>query len=1790
MSSHSQEPLAQGGSFGSGYTLPSRQLPASDPVISKRVCFYKSGDYTFSGHRMVINARTFKTFDALLDALSKKVPLAFGVRTITTPRGIHFVKGLDDLYDGGSYVCSDQKRVKPINLKELNRRQVPWNTTRPVSAKRKRQGVIIETVRKVTERVAIRTPKRLDVIKNRDPSVRRTIILQKRTAPTFDALLDYLSQILQFPVLKLYSTDGRRVDGLAALILCSGVIVAAGNEAFRLANYKFQRSSQTAQAMYVETSEASIPQRQDYNNKSSVHGKGSRKFSSSSERYIVNQINKSRYGNLDSHCIPNGPVDPETAIETCVNATVENQYPAGIIPQDEDIEKSFRVNQDGSMTVEMKVRLKIKQEEMLHWTTTLSRSSISKQTTYPMISESASSSPDCNNAMGKKHINNEGETKEANLPTETKSSVGFIEDKLSDTPEVIERKSTFRRAPTPGPKHNKKKGVKMMPHSEVQELDQYTYMKRTSDNDTTEEYHVVRHSSSRSNRPVPKPRKNTSNNGVAEVLQVEHNGFGVKETVMHIYESQGCYDACFVNEQYSGDSVPLDGSSPAVRPANDERQSSNNDCDIDSCWQPPVVDPVQHQNEEILSLSSEPLSSSCKITNKHASAIDNLAQIAPLQDNVVKENKGDKKRIAKHAESKSKPLDSFNKKPEKVIGGSKNSKKTSSDKLSNKASIGKKSSTDSVKNGQKSKLNEKMQVTKLTGDKSYIKERVTTEINTRSPTKVAPYNGHNVNVPDTKTTTNKMKKSISDILKPKKSLPVSQKTLSSKSKSVNKNLHSSKKSAEANESSAPLPSVNPSPSEIHQYVENWLEKVSPEAVPYMDEDLKSQSKVEFQIGADSEGEDKNQSNFYMKNSCTSTEDIMKPNSSFSVPVCQEGPIQSAVSMPMVREVSQDAKMKMHKSDMAINCVHNIISSPKDKLEPVIRKICTSVQSINRTSHSNPMSNIKKSTSLPDFPSQVASVFGSSCKTFLSFLSMMTLRDSLTGFAPSHGSSPRISSEAMLMMESLQKISTIDNEKKQRASLSDLQNKASSHLKEQWQHYQMKRGRSESELASSKVSEIEMDVACKNMNELIDEQLGIHEIMDELNVPADIRAEISTAIQQAICFCPVSESSVAEIEQNQSALTEEPMLKCSSESEKSNQEAVSEDIFQRETTGKDEKSARDDEEVASQEDREAENLDGSLDKTVSLKDQSSEEINKEEEKESGVAKEDLLDDILKKEITVEDCENRCKTGGDRDTVDSTVEDEQTEVITEKNDLELEEEGEDKDQFENADSNVIHGGKVVCEEVGEEHNQGSDEENYSQGEAPKSADDMIDNAGDYLGDRNESETVATIGEMNEKCEQVSVGSVPEDATSKNVLEEALYLDDENSSCDEVRSENLQDSSVKSTIKYSSEGGCVEKKCNGSHSVSELETEPGENCNLTNPVEISQELLDFVNSALQSSSLIFTYDSQGNVKVAPNLKPAEKTERGTSYDFKCLPSPNTSEITDYRSESFESGGYKTQDSLDIVTESEELNEPFPVCKHSTHKKQDISQEQGSLKRGDSKLSHETKSKGRLSSNDSGTKSSREGLSELSTASSLKADIVQAPETEQCFSSVPGNHSPDGVLIDHGRWLLKENHLIRKSPPESTGMYGHLDSTSVDTSVAEDSPAHYQPQANPLTALSSSELEEMARPPTPKCNYYNMPHGSDSDPFLDDASIKSGQKVVGDIKVEPQSEITKTWANKNGSLSSFTSVEFKLSDRKVHPEGESSAVIQARRTSSGERSVVQAHDLGETRQWRCNQYCPIL
>lgn len=199
-------------SSGSGHTFSTpRTSRIIDPILSKRVCFYKSGDSQFNGLRMVINNRTFKTFDALLDSLSKKVPLPFGVRNITTPRGVHAVHTLDELVDGKSYICSDSRKVKPINLALARKKLPPWYNARPVSSRRR----TVQLGRSFPgQNMFVRTPKRLLIFRNGDPTVKHTVVLHKRTTLTFESILEHISELIQFQVLKLHTADGRRVSVL----------------------------------------------------------------------------------------------------------------------------------------------------------------------------------------------------------------------------------------------------------------------------------------------------------------------------------------------------------------------------------------------------------------------------------------------------------------------------------------------------------------------------------------------------------------------------------------------------------------------------------------------------------------------------------------------------------------------------------------------------------------------------------------------------------------------------------------------------------------------------------------------------------------------------------------------------------------------------------------------------------------------------------------------------------------------------------------------------------------------------------------------------------------------------------------------------------------------------------------------------------------------------------------------------------------------------------------------------------------------------------------------------------------------------------------------------------------------------------------------------------------------------------------------------------------------------------------------------------------------------------------
>ncbi|XP_036855420.2 oxygen-regulated protein 1 [Manis javanica] len=211
-----------------------RHMSFTHPVVAKKISFYKSGDPQFGGVRVVVNPRSFKTFDALLDNLSRKVPLPFGVRNISTPRGRHSITSLEELEDGESYLCSHGRKVQPVDLDKARRRPRPWLSSRAISAHAHHSPAAATPSK-------LRSPRRLVVFRNGDPKTRCTVFLSRRVTQSFEALLQHLTEVMRRPVTKLYATDGRKVLSLQAVILSSGAVVAAGREPFKPGNYDVQK-------------------------------------------------------------------------------------------------------------------------------------------------------------------------------------------------------------------------------------------------------------------------------------------------------------------------------------------------------------------------------------------------------------------------------------------------------------------------------------------------------------------------------------------------------------------------------------------------------------------------------------------------------------------------------------------------------------------------------------------------------------------------------------------------------------------------------------------------------------------------------------------------------------------------------------------------------------------------------------------------------------------------------------------------------------------------------------------------------------------------------------------------------------------------------------------------------------------------------------------------------------------------------------------------------------------------------------------------------------------------------------------------------------------------------------------------------------------------------------------------------------------------------------------------------------------------------------------------------------
>ncbi|KAM8725855.1 oxygen-regulated protein 1-like [Acanthopagrus schlegelii] len=72
--------------------------------------------------------------------------------------------------------------------------------------------------------------KRVVLVKNSDPSFRKTIVLHRRSLRSFGLFLEEVSELMQYHIRKLYTLEGRKIDNVQSLMQCPSFLVCVGRE------------------------------------------------------------------------------------------------------------------------------------------------------------------------------------------------------------------------------------------------------------------------------------------------------------------------------------------------------------------------------------------------------------------------------------------------------------------------------------------------------------------------------------------------------------------------------------------------------------------------------------------------------------------------------------------------------------------------------------------------------------------------------------------------------------------------------------------------------------------------------------------------------------------------------------------------------------------------------------------------------------------------------------------------------------------------------------------------------------------------------------------------------------------------------------------------------------------------------------------------------------------------------------------------------------------------------------------------------------------------------------------------------------------------------------------------------------------------------------------------------------------------------------------------------------------------------------------------------------------------
>lgn len=181
--------------------------------MSKRVTFYRNGDKHFKGRPFIITKQRYRSFESLLEDLSRAIPLPYGVRNIFSPDG-QIINSINELEDGGYYVCSSgDQLIRNMNYNAEKRKgknnDIPSEGIQNI----KLSVPSDSSSNSSSPRTNNTTPKpRIIIIMNKERNLKCKILLNRKTVKSYEDVLRDVSEMMKLHgehVEELYSSQKR---------------------------------------------------------------------------------------------------------------------------------------------------------------------------------------------------------------------------------------------------------------------------------------------------------------------------------------------------------------------------------------------------------------------------------------------------------------------------------------------------------------------------------------------------------------------------------------------------------------------------------------------------------------------------------------------------------------------------------------------------------------------------------------------------------------------------------------------------------------------------------------------------------------------------------------------------------------------------------------------------------------------------------------------------------------------------------------------------------------------------------------------------------------------------------------------------------------------------------------------------------------------------------------------------------------------------------------------------------------------------------------------------------------------------------------------------------------------------------------------------------------------------------------------------------------------------------------------------------------------------------------------